>query len=235
MAASTGYARMLRARTRIRTEDRGKENRGQRAEDRWAKGGDASLAEVGGWCTRAGWWWDGGTRNGGTGLTDSRQQADRRSVAYLANRAGSTRPSNQQPCRRHALLASLPNRSGTRGPLILDPRRVCHPDEPALPMRKFIRRSPFYMLPSALLLRSRRILRHPRCHVPTQAQTQAQAPSARVLASAAPPLNVTPYRFRLVGTGQGPYCHVHDTLATATVRCFGNIFMRLCTLWRMSL
>jgi hypothetical protein len=156
-------------------------------------------------------------------------------VAYLANRAGSTRPSNQQPCRRHALLASLPNRSGTRGPLILDPRRVCHPDEPALPMRKFIRRSPFYMLPSALLLRSRRILRHPRCHVPTQAQTQAQAPSARVLASAAPPLNVTPYRFRLVGTRQGPSCHVHDTLATATVRCFGNIFMRLCTLWRMPL
>jgi hypothetical protein len=165
-------------------------------------------------------------------------------VAYLANRAGSTRPSNQQPCRRHALLVSLSNRSDTRGPLILDPRRVCHPDEPALLMRKFIRRSPFYILPSALVLRSRRILRRPRCcpdpflsaaMSPPKLKLKLKLPLPACLASAAPPLNVTPYRFRLVGTRQGPSCHVHDTLATATVRCFGNIFMRLCTLWRMSL
>jgi hypothetical protein len=69
-----------------------------------------------------------------------------------------------------------------------------------------------------------------RRHVPTQA-----LPLPVCLASAAPPLNATPYRLRLVGTRQGPSCHVHDTLATATVRCFGNIFMRLCTLWRMPL
>jgi hypothetical protein len=161
-------------------------------------------------------------------------------VAYLANRFDA--PSNQQPCRRHALLAGLSNRSGTRGPLILDPRRVCHPEQPALPMRKFTRRSPFYILPSALVLRSRRILRRPRCCPGPFLSAAMSPPKLKLplplpvcLASAAPPLNVTPYRLRLVGTRQGLSCHVHDTLATATVRCFGNIFMRLCTLWRMPL
>jgi hypothetical protein len=57
-----------------RTADGEKESRGQRAEDRWAEGGDASLAEVGGAHGRAG----GGTEERGTVERVSQTAASRR-------------------------------------------------------------------------------------------------------------------------------------------------------------
>jgi hypothetical protein len=158
------------------------------------------------------------------------QTADRRGVPSEQRPAPVRR--GQEPCRRHPLLASVSNRSSTRGPLILDPRRVCQPAllcDARPPMRKFIRRSPFYPCPPLCLrcLRCLCCLCCPRCP-----RSPCCVPLRVCLAS--PPLNhVTPYRARLARTGSISR-HVHDALATATVRWFGNI-MRLCTLWRITL
>jgi hypothetical protein len=133
-----------------RMDEKRAESREQRAEGRGQRTGGQRAA------TRAWRRWVGGAHGRAGGGTEERGTVER--VSQTADTGGQEKrgvsseqrrfDAAKKPCRCHALLASLSNRSCTRGPLILDPRRVCHPDGPALLMRKFTRRSPFYPLPS---------------------------------------------------------------------------------------
>jgi hypothetical protein len=111
----------------MRKREQRAESRGQVGKGRRREPGEGGW--VGGAHGRAG----GGTEERGT-VERVSQTADtggqeKRGVSSEQRRFDAAK----KPCRCHALLASLSNRSCTRGPLILDPRRVCHPDEPPCP------------------------------------------------------------------------------------------------------